>query len=117
MVSNPFSASSQPFSPSADGQVTYNNIGGGVGGGNGGGSGFFGGYGYAYNGVGMGSSTVLALPGKKEPMASSALRRKISGEFVFVLPCLVLSSFFFVLLFWTFLSDLDGWFECFLDFG
>ncbi|OCB92028.1 hypothetical protein A7U60_g659 [Sanghuangporus baumii] len=39
-------------------------------------SGFFGGY--AYNGVGSGSNTMLALPGKKEPLPSSALRRKLS---------------------------------------
>lgn len=78
--------SSSVWAPPTPAMYTTNNLppgsapGTGVGfvQGEGTGSGFFGGY--TYNGVGTGSSTMLALPGKKEPLPSSALRRKISGE-------------------------------------
>ena len=38
------------------------------------------GYGLGGGGGGNGSAAMLALPPHKEPMASSALQRKISGE-------------------------------------
>ncbi|EJD07749.1 uncharacterized protein FOMMEDRAFT_116159 [Fomitiporia mediterranea MF3/22] len=67
--------SSTVWQPPTPAMYTASNV--GYEGGDGrGGSGFFGGYGY--NGVGSGSNTMLALPGKKEPLPSSALQRKIS---------------------------------------